>query len=173
MVAIFQWLLYKNQKLSFSHFISFYYSKNRHLEFLVQFKIICLSLDACYNQIGISTDNLQNTWDESVKLSYSIKYHTSNSDSAFNCIELKGESKLVLVPENEVWYDLKLFSIGVEGGETSNKLARKWGYMKKGIPDNQARIIFCQNNFWGRTLAAISSSTDPTSYNGFGPYMPG
>ena len=79
-----------------------------------------------------------------------------------------------MVPENEVRYDLKLFfSIGVEGGETSNKLARKWGYMKKGIPDNQARIIFCQNNFWGRTLAAISSSTDPTSYNGFGPYMPG
>ena len=71
-------------------------------------------------------------------------------------------------------YDKVLpMNTGVEGGETANKLARKWGYMKKGIPDNQARIIFCQNNFWGRTLAAISSSTDPTSYNGFGPYMPG
>lgn len=66
-----------------------------------------------------------------------------------------------------------MMNTGVEGGETSNKLARKWGYMKKGIPANQARIIFCQNNFWGRTLAAISSSTDPTSYDGFGPYMPG
>jgi ornithine--oxo-acid transaminase len=62
---------------------------------------------------------------------------------------------------------------GVEGGETANKLARKWGYLKKGIPDNQARIIFAKGNFWGRTLAAISSSDDPVSYEGFGPYMPG
>ena len=62
---------------------------------------------------------------------------------------------------------------GVEGGETANKLARKWGYMKKGIPENQARIIFAKGNFWGRTLAAISSSDDPVSYEGFGPYMPG
>ena len=43
----------------------------------------------------------------------------------------------------------------------------------KGIPENQARIIFCENNFWGRTLAAVSSSTDPSSYKGFGPFMPG
>ena len=62
---------------------------------------------------------------------------------------------------------------GVEGGETANKLARKWGYLKKGIPNNEARIIFAKGNFWGRTLAAISSSDDPTSYEGFGPYMPG
>ncbi len=62
---------------------------------------------------------------------------------------------------------------GVEGGETAVKLARRWGYVKKGIPDNKAKIIFAENNFWGRTLAAISSSTDPSSYKGFGPYMPG
>ena len=62
---------------------------------------------------------------------------------------------------------------GVEGGETANKLARKWGYLKKGIPNNKARIIFAKGNFWGRTLAAISSSDDPSSYEGFGPYMPG
>ena len=62
---------------------------------------------------------------------------------------------------------------GVEGGETANKLARKWGYIKKGIPENKARIIFAKGNFWGRTLAAISSSDDPSSYKGFGPYMPG
>jgi ornithine--oxo-acid transaminase len=62
---------------------------------------------------------------------------------------------------------------GVEGGETANKLARKWGYMKKGIPANQARILFANGNFWGRTLAAISSSDDPLSFEGFGPYMPG
>ena len=71
-------------------------------------------------------------------------------------------------------YDKVLpMNTGVEGGETANKLARKWGYMKKGIADNKARIIFAKGNFWGRTLAAISSSDDPTSYEGFGPYMPG
>jgi ornithine--oxo-acid transaminase len=71
-------------------------------------------------------------------------------------------------------YDKVLpMNTGVEGGETANKLARKWGYMKKGIPENKAKIIFAKGNFWGRTLAAISSSDDPVSYNGFGPYMPG
>ena len=71
-------------------------------------------------------------------------------------------------------YDKVLpMNTGVEGGETANKLARKWGYMKKGIAENKARIIFANGNFWGRTLAAISSSDDPTSYKGFGPYMPG
>ncbi len=71
-------------------------------------------------------------------------------------------------------YDKVLpMNTGVEGGETANKLARKWGYMKKGIPENQAKIIFANGNFWGRTLAAISSSDDPSSYKGFGPYMPG
>jgi ornithine--oxo-acid transaminase len=71
-------------------------------------------------------------------------------------------------------YDKVLpMNTGVEGGETANKLARKWGYLKKGIPENKARIIFAKGNFWGRTLAAISSSDDPVSYEGFGPYMPG
>ena len=71
-------------------------------------------------------------------------------------------------------YDKVLpMNTGVEGGETANKLARKWGYQKKGIEENKARIIFAKGNFWGRTLAAISSSDDPTSYKGFGPYMPG
>ena len=71
-------------------------------------------------------------------------------------------------------YDKVLpMNTGVEGGETANKLARKWGYLKKGIAKNQARIIFAKGNFWGRTLAAISSSDDPSSYEGFGPYMPG
>ena len=62
---------------------------------------------------------------------------------------------------------------GVEGGETAIKLARKWGYLKKKIPHNKARIVFANGNFWGRTLAAISSSDDPSSYKDFGPYMPG
>ena len=62
---------------------------------------------------------------------------------------------------------------GVEGGETAVKLCRKWAYTVKGVPDNQAKIIFAEGNFWGRTLGAISSSTDPSSRAGFGPYMPG
>lgn len=62
---------------------------------------------------------------------------------------------------------------GVEGGETACKLARKWGYTVKKIPENQAKIVFVEGNFWGRTMAAISSSTDPSSYGGFGPFMPG
>lgn len=71
-------------------------------------------------------------------------------------------------------YDKVLpMNTGVEGGETANKLARKWGYLKKGIKKDKARIIFANGNFWGRTLAAISTSNDPLSYNGFGPLMPG
>lgn len=71
-------------------------------------------------------------------------------------------------------YDKVLpMNTGVEGGETACKLARKWGYTVKKIPDNQAKIVFVEGNFWGRTMAAISSSTDPSSYSGFGPFMPG
>lgn len=71
-------------------------------------------------------------------------------------------------------YDKVLpMNTGVEGGETAIKLARRWAYTQKGVPENQAKVIFAEGNFWGRTLAAISSSTDPSSYKGFGPYMPG
>ena len=61
----------------------------------------------------------------------------------------------------------------VEGGETAVKLARKWAYEVKKVPQNQAKIIFVTGNFWGRTLAAISSSNDPASTINFGPFMPG
>ncbi|HEY8397513.1 MAG TPA: ornithine--oxo-acid transaminase [Flavihumibacter sp.] len=71
-------------------------------------------------------------------------------------------------------YDKVLpMNTGVEGGETAIKLARRWGYEKKGIPENKAKIVFAENNFWGRTLAAVSASTDPSSYHRFGPFMPG
>ena len=71
-------------------------------------------------------------------------------------------------------YDKVLpMNTGVEGGETAIKLARRWGYTVKSIEDNKAKIIFATGNFWGRTMAAISSSTDPSSYNKFGPFMPG
>ncbi|MCG8330568.1 MAG: ornithine--oxo-acid transaminase [Chitinophagales bacterium] len=71
-------------------------------------------------------------------------------------------------------YDKVLpMNTGVEGGETAVKLCRKWAYEVKGVPTNQAKIVFVTGNFWGRTLAAISASTDPSSTRGFGPYMPG
>jgi ornithine--oxo-acid transaminase len=71
-------------------------------------------------------------------------------------------------------YDKVLpMNTGVEGGETAIKLARRWAYTQKGVEDNKAKIIFAEHNFWGRTMAAISSSTDPSSYKNFGPYMPG
>ncbi|HMO33839.1 MAG TPA: ornithine--oxo-acid transaminase [Lacibacter sp.] len=71
-------------------------------------------------------------------------------------------------------YDKVLpMNTGVEAGETAVKLARRWGYTVKGIPENKAVMVFVEGNFWGRTLAAISSSTDPSSYRNFGPFMPG
>lgn len=62
---------------------------------------------------------------------------------------------------------------GVEAWETACKLARRWGYDVKGIPNNQARLVFAKNNFHGRSIAALSASSDPDCYGGFGPYVPG
>jgi ornithine--oxo-acid transaminase len=62
---------------------------------------------------------------------------------------------------------------GAEADETALKLCRKWAYLKKGIPENQAKIIVCEGNFHGRTITIISMSSDPDSYGGFGPFTPG
>ncbi len=62
---------------------------------------------------------------------------------------------------------------GVEACETAVKLCRKWAYEVKGIEENKAKIIFVEGNFWGRSIAAISSSTDPNSYQNYGPFVPG
>ena len=71
-------------------------------------------------------------------------------------------------------YDKVLpMNTGVEAVETALKLARRWAYDVKGIANNQAKIIVCKDNFHGRTSTVISFSTDPSSFNGFGPYMPG
>ena len=71
-------------------------------------------------------------------------------------------------------YDKVLpMNTGVEAVETALKLARRWGYQVKGIPQNKAKIIACANNFHGRTSTVISFSTDPLSYTNFGPFMPG
>ncbi|TVR81271.1 MAG: ornithine--oxo-acid transaminase [Saprospirales bacterium] len=71
-------------------------------------------------------------------------------------------------------YDKLLpINTGVEAVETAIKLCRKWAYQKKGVPENQAKLIFVERNFHGRTLGAISASTDPDARNEFGPYVPG
>jgi ornithine--oxo-acid transaminase len=62
---------------------------------------------------------------------------------------------------------------GAEAVETAIKAVRKWGYMEKGVPEDQAEIIVCRNNFHGRTITIISFSTDPTATTGFGPFTPG
>jgi ornithine aminotransferase len=71
-------------------------------------------------------------------------------------------------------YQKALFmNSGAEANETAIKLARKWGYMKKGIPDNEAVIVAVKQNFHGRTTTIISASTDGLARKGFGPFMPG
>ncbi len=62
---------------------------------------------------------------------------------------------------------------GAEAVETALKAARRWGYMRKGIPANQAEIIVCENNFHGRTTTIVGFSSDEDSREGFGPYTPG
>ncbi|PWJ54734.1 ornithine--oxo-acid transaminase [Dyadobacter jejuensis] len=66
-----------------------------------------------------------------------------------------------------------MMNSGVEAGETALKLTRKWAYKVKGIAPNQAKTVYATGNFWGRTLAAISASTDPSSTSHYGPFLPG
>jgi ornithine--oxo-acid transaminase len=71
-------------------------------------------------------------------------------------------------------YDKVLpMNTGVEGDETAFKLARKWAYTVKGIKENKAKIIFCEGNFHGRTMTAVSASNDPDCRDEYGPYLPG
>lgn len=71
-------------------------------------------------------------------------------------------------------YDKMLpMNSGAEAVETAIKLCRKWAYQVKGVPRNQAKIIFCEGNFHGRTISIVSASTDPTASAGYGPFTPG
>lgn len=62
---------------------------------------------------------------------------------------------------------------GAEADETALKLCRKWAYLKKGIPENEAKIVVCEGNFHGRTITIVSMSNDPDSYKHYGPFTPG
>jgi ornithine--oxo-acid transaminase len=66
-----------------------------------------------------------------------------------------------------------MMNSGVEAGETALKLTRKWAYKVKGIQRDKAKTVYASGNFWGRTLAAVSASTDPSSRNDYGPFLPG
>lgn len=71
-------------------------------------------------------------------------------------------------------YDKVLpMNTGAEADETALKLCRKWAYEKKGIAENEAKIVVCDGNFHGRTITIVSMSTDPESFGGFGPFTPG
>ena len=71
-------------------------------------------------------------------------------------------------------YDKLLpMNTGAEADETALKLCRKWAYNVKGVAENKAKIIVCENNFHGRTITIISMSTDPDAFKGYGPYTPG
>ncbi|PKP42605.1 MAG: ornithine--oxo-acid transaminase [Bacteroidetes bacterium HGW-Bacteroidetes-10] len=75
---------------------------------------------------------------------------------------------------NYFGYDKVLpMNSGAEAVETAFKLARRWGYVKKNIPENQAVIVGCEGNFHGRTISIVSLSTDPDSYAQYGPFTPG
>lgn len=68
-------------------------------------------------------------------------------------------------------YDKVIFmNSGAEAVETAMKFARRWGYVKKGIPDDKARILWASNNFHGRTIAICGASDDPERYHQFGPF---
>jgi ornithine--oxo-acid transaminase len=71
-------------------------------------------------------------------------------------------------------YDKVLpMNTGAEGDETALKLCRKWAYLKKGVRENQAKIIVCEGNFHGRTITIVSMSTDPDARKDYGPFTPG
>ena len=128
---------------------------NRYFDFLSAYSAV--NQGHCHPQI------LKALIDQSQKLTLTSRAFHNN---------LLGEYEKYIC--NYFEYDKVLhMNTGVEGGETAIKLARRWGYHVKGIPDNKAEIIFVEGNFWGRTMAAISSSNDPSSYAGFGPFMPG
>ena len=71
------------------------------------------------------------------------------------------------------YHKILLMNSGAEAVESAIKAVRKWGYEVKGVPENQAEIIVCENNFHGRTITIVSFSTDPAARSGFGPFTPG
>lgn len=123
----------------------------------------CLSAYSAVNQGHCHPDIIDTLVEQAKTLTLTSRAFYNNVLGEFEkfATELFGYDKLL--PMNT----------GAEGVETAIKLARKWGYLKKGIPDNQAQIIVCRQNFHGRTTTIVSFSSDPSARHQFGPYTPG
>jgi ornithine--oxo-acid transaminase len=123
----------------------------------------CLSAYSAVNQGHCHPRIVQALIDQAQRLSLTSRAFRNDQLALFyqEVCELTGSHKVL--PMNS----------GAEAVESAIKAVRKWGYEVKGVPENQAEIIVCENNFHGRTLAIVSFSTDPAARNHFGPFVPG
>jgi len=123
----------------------------------------CLSAYSAVNQGHCHPKILQALMDQAQKLTMTSRAFRNDQLGLFyrEICELTRSHKVL--PMNS----------GTEAVETAIKTVRKWGYTVKGVPDDMAEIIVCENNFHGRSISIISFSTDPSSRRGFGPFTPG
>ncbi len=123
----------------------------------------CLSAYSAVNQGHCHKKILQTLMDQAQKLTLTSRAFRNDQLGPFykELCELTRSHKVL--PMNS----------GAEAVETAIKTVRKWGYTVKGVPENEAEIIVCENNFHGRTISIVSFSTDPNARKGFGPFTPG
>jgi ornithine--oxo-acid transaminase len=123
----------------------------------------CLSAYSAVNQGHCHKKILQTLMDQAQKLTLTSRAFRNDQLGPFykELCELTRSHKVL--PMNS----------GAEAVETAIKTVRKWGYTVKGVPENEAEIIVCKNNFHGRTISIVSFSTDPNARKGFGPFTPG
>jgi ornithine--oxo-acid transaminase len=123
----------------------------------------CLSAYSAVNQGHCHPKIMQTLVDQARKLTLTSRAFRNDQLGLFykEVCELTRSHKML--PMNS----------GAEAVETAVKTVRKWGYSVKGVPDDRAEIIVCENNFHGRTISIISFSTDPSARSGFGPFTPG
>lgn len=123
----------------------------------------CLSAYSAVNQGHCHPKILETMVEQAAKLTLTSRAFRNDQLAPFyeEIAELTGSSKVL--PMNS----------GAEAVESAIKAVRKWGYEVKGVPEDQAEIIVCSNNFHGRTLGVVGFSTDPVARGGFGPFAPG
>ncbi len=123
----------------------------------------CLSAYSAVNQGHCHKKIMQTLIDQAQKLTLTSRAFRNDQLGPFykELCELTRSHKVL--PMNS----------GAEAVETAIKTVRKWGYTVKGVPENEAEIIVCENNFHGRTISIVSFSTDPDARKGFGPFTPG
>ena len=123
----------------------------------------CLAAYSAVNQGHCHPRILQTMIDQAQRLTLTSRAFRNDQLALFyeELAELTGSHKVL--PMNS----------GAEAVESAVKAARKWGYEQRGIPEGEAEIIVCSNNFHGRTISVVSFSTDPTARTGFGPFTPG